>query len=80
MASGLFDGTTYVVNDHRHSRDIDTTGQNVGCDKNLGFAIAEFVDDFVTLGAFDTTGKGRHSVAFRGHATFNFCSRLAGLK
>ena len=72
-------GITYIVDDHGHGRHVDTTGQNVGRDEDLGFAVAELVDDRVALGAFDTASQGRDGVAFGGHTAFNLCRRLTGL-
>ena len=70
---------TYVVDDHGHGGDIDSTGEDVGRDKDLGLSVAEFVNDLVTLLAFNTTSQGRHGVTFFRHPTFNLSSGRTGL-
>ena len=40
---------TYVVDDHGHGGNINTTSEHVGGDENLCMAGAELVDDLVTL-------------------------------
>lgn len=52
-----------VVDDHRDRLDVDTAREDVRCDKNLSIALAEALDDFVTLGTFEPSVNSDHFMA-----------------
>lgn len=60
-----------VVDNKGNGRNVNSTGKNVGGDENLGLAIAEGIDDGITLGALNTTSEGSNCVSFGGHALLN---------
>lgn len=79
LLAGLVDGGDIVVDDHGDGLDIDTSGENVGCDEDFGLAVAELVDDFVAGGAVDAAGEGGADVAVCCHAAFDFSGGFTGL-
>jgi hypothetical protein len=75
----LLTGTLHgdiVVDDHRYGLHVDTTGQNVGGDKDLSLAGSESVDDSVTVGTLLASGKVNHLVTLGRHALLDTLSAL----
>lgn len=70
---------TYIVDDQRHGRHVNSTGKNVGGDENLGVATAESINHGIALRAFDATGQRRDGVAFGNHALLDLQSGVTGL-
>lgn len=70
---------TYVVDNHGHRRNVNSTGENVGGDQHLCLTTAELIDDLVTHGTFDTTSQRRNSVALCDHAFLDFRGSLTSL-
>lgn len=70
---------SYIVDDQGDSRNVDTTGENVGGDENLRFAASERIDDSIALGTLDTTGQRSDGVTFSMHPLLNSGSGLASL-
>lgn len=75
----MIDGPTYVVDDQRNGRHIDSASENIGGDEDLGITTAEGVDNSITLATFDTTGERCNSMAFSNHALFDLDSRCTSL-
>lgn len=68
-----------VVDDHRDTRDIDTSGKNVGGDEDLVLARSELGQKGISVRAIIGGVKSRHFVSILGHATLDLIRAFSGL-
>jgi hypothetical protein len=68
-----------VIDHHGDGRDIDSTGNDIGGNEDLGHAIAELIDDGIASGSLQCAGKMGNGMSIGNHPPLNFHCRVPAL-